>query len=207
MIENTHQRNPFDDGGATLALMGRDTTASAVQLMQFAIEDQRPTFQHDGLDLITRPALPSSSTMSMVYPPIPDWWELPPLAIEYAPPKRARVTTPPAGPSMPASSQQLVRSKIKQSTIGIPREAATQRNKSFKKLPRRTPDEQLDYLLAKQKEKQAKKEGKQAKKDKKKQKPSKNDGMMQIGDGMLQLPEPSGTNPFTVFGGRRSLGN
>jgi hypothetical protein len=102
---------------------------------------------------------------------------------------------------MPASSQQLVRSKIKQSTIGIPRQAATQRNKSFKKLPGRTPDEQLDYLLAKQKEKQAKKE------KKKKQKPAKNDGMMQIGDGMLQLPEPSGTNPFTVFGDRRSLGN
>ena len=39
MVEDTHQRNPFDDGGATLALMGRDTTASAVQLMQFAIED------------------------------------------------------------------------------------------------------------------------------------------------------------------------
>ena len=115
--------------------------------------------------------------------------------------------------SFPASSHQLVRSKLKQSTIGIPRQAATQRNKSFKKLPRRTPDEQLDYLLDKQKEKQAKKEGKQAKKegtqakkDKKKQKPSKNDGMMQIGDGMLQLPETSGTNPFTVFGGR-SLGN
>ena len=53
MVENTHQRNPFDDGGATLALMGRDTTASAAQIMQFAIEDQRPTFQHDGMDLIT----------------------------------------------------------------------------------------------------------------------------------------------------------
>ena len=70
MVEDTHQRNPFDDGGATLALMGRDTTASAVQLMQFAIEDQRPTFQHDGLDLIT-PALPSSSWMELPYPPPP----------------------------------------------------------------------------------------------------------------------------------------
>ena len=58
MVENTHQRNPFDDGGATLALMGRDTTASAAQIMQFAIEDQRPTFQHDGLDLIT-PSFPA----------------------------------------------------------------------------------------------------------------------------------------------------
>ena len=67
MVEDTHQRNPFDDGGATLALMGRDTTASAVQLMQFAIEDQRPTFQHDGLDLIT-PSFPSSAWME---PPIP----------------------------------------------------------------------------------------------------------------------------------------
>jgi hypothetical protein len=34
MIESTHQRNPFDDGGATLRLMGRDTTASAAQIMQ-----------------------------------------------------------------------------------------------------------------------------------------------------------------------------
>ena len=70
MVEDTHHiqgRNPFDDGGATLALMGRDTTASAVQLMQFAIEDQRPTFQHDGLDLIT-PSFPSSAWME---PPIP----------------------------------------------------------------------------------------------------------------------------------------
>ena len=67
MVEDTHQRNPFDDGGATLALMGRDTTASAVQLMQFAIEDQRPTFQHDGLDLIT-PSFPSSAWMELPIP-------------------------------------------------------------------------------------------------------------------------------------------
>ena len=207
MIQNVHPGNPFADGGATFALMARDTSSSA-ELIHSVIESQRIMYPFDGSDL-TRPALPSSSTM----PPIPDWWQLPPLMIEDAAPKRARVTTPPAEPSMPASSQQLVRSKIKQSTIGIPRQAATQRNKSFKKLPRRTPDEQLDYLLdkqkekqAKQKEKQAKKEGKQAKKDKKKQKPSKNDGMMQIGDGMLQLPPADGTNPFTVFGGR-SLGN
>ena len=193
MIQNVHPGNPFADGGATFALMSRDTS-SAAELIHSVIESQRTMYPFDGSDL-TRPALPSSSTM----PPIPDWWQLPPLMIEDAAPKRARVTTPPAEPSMPASSQQLVRSKIKQSTIGIPRQAATQRNKSFKKLPRRTPDEQLDYLLDKQKEKQAKK-------DKKKQKPSKNDGMMQIGDGMLQLPPADGTHPFTVFGGR-SLGN
>ena len=71
MVENTHQRNPFDDGGATLALKGRDTTASAAQIMQFAIEDQRPTFQHDGLDLITRPALPSSGWMELPIPTSP----------------------------------------------------------------------------------------------------------------------------------------
>ena len=194
MIQNVHPGNPFADGGATFALMARDTSSSA-ELIHSVIESQRTMYPFDGSDL-TRPALPSSSTM----PPIPDWWQLPPLMIEDAAPKRARVTTPPAEPSMPASSHQLVRSKIKQSTIGIPRQAATQRNKSSKKLPRRTPDEQLDYLLAKQQEKQAKKE------KKKKQKQAKNDGMMQIGDGMLQLPEPSGTNPFTVFGGR-SLGN
>ena len=70
MVENTHQRNPFDDGGATLALMGRDTTASAAQIMQFAIEDQRPTFQHDGMDLIT-PSFPSSSWMELPIPPPP----------------------------------------------------------------------------------------------------------------------------------------
>ena len=194
MIQNVHPGNPFADGGATFALMARDTSSSA-ELIHSVIESQRTMYPFDGSDL-TRPALPSSSTM----PPIPDWWQLPPLMIEDAAPKRARVTTPPAEPSMPASSQQLVRSKIKQSTIGIPRQAATQRNKSFKKLPRRTPDEQLDYLLAKQQEKQAKKE------KKKKQKQAKNDGMMQIGDGMLQLPPADGTNPFTVFGGR-SLGN
>jgi hypothetical protein len=194
MIQNVHPGNPFADGGATFALMSRDTS-SAAELIHSVIESQRTMYPFDGSDL-TRPALPSSSTM----PPIPDWWHLPPLMIEDAAPKRARVTTPPAEPSMPASSHQLVRSKIKQSTIGVPIQAATQRNKSFKKLPRRTPDEQLDYLLAKQQEKQAKKE------KKKKQKQAKNDGMMQIGDGMLQLPEPSGTNPFTVFGGR-SLGN
>ena len=67
MIENTYQKNPFDDGGATLALMGRNTTASAVQLMQFAIEDQRPTFQHDGMDLIT-PSFPSSGWMELPIP-------------------------------------------------------------------------------------------------------------------------------------------
>ena len=67
MVENTHQRNPFDDGGATLALMGRDTTASAAQIMQFAIEDQRPTFQHDGMDLIT-PSFPSSGWMELPIP-------------------------------------------------------------------------------------------------------------------------------------------
>ena len=70
MVEDTHQRNPFDDGGATLALMGRDTTASAAQLMQFAIEDQRPTFQHDGLDLIT-PSFPSSGWMELPIPTSP----------------------------------------------------------------------------------------------------------------------------------------
>ena len=42
MVENTHQRNPFDDGGATFRLMNRDTTASAPQIMQFAIEDHAP---------------------------------------------------------------------------------------------------------------------------------------------------------------------
>ena len=67
MIENTHQRNPFDDGGATLRLMSRDTTASAAQIMQFAIEDQRPTYQHDGMDLIT-PSFPSSSWMELPIP-------------------------------------------------------------------------------------------------------------------------------------------
>ena len=159
MIQNVHPGNPFADGGATFALMARDTSSSA-ELIHSVIESQRMMYPFDGSDL-TRPALPSSSTMPMV-PSIPDWWQLPPLAIEDAPPKRARVTTPPAGPSMPASSQQLVRSKIKQSTIGIPRQAATQRNKSFKKLPGRTPDEQLDYLLAKQKEKQAKKDKKKS---------------------------------------------
>jgi hypothetical protein len=81
MIENTHQKNPFDDGGATLALMGRNTTASAVQLMQFAIEDQRPTFQHDGMDLIT-PSFPSSSWMEL---PIPT--SLPPPPPPPPPPK------------------------------------------------------------------------------------------------------------------------
>ena len=70
MVENTHQRNPFDDGGATLALMGRDTTASAAQIMQFAIEDQRPTFQHDGMDLIT-PSFPSSGWMELPIPTSP----------------------------------------------------------------------------------------------------------------------------------------
>ena len=70
MIENTHQRNPFDDGGATLALMGRDTTASAAQLMQFAIEDQRPTYPHDGMDLIT-PSFPSSGWMELPIPTSP----------------------------------------------------------------------------------------------------------------------------------------
>ena len=44
MVENTHQRNPFDDGGATLALMNRGTTASAPQIMQFAIEDRAQRF-------------------------------------------------------------------------------------------------------------------------------------------------------------------
>jgi hypothetical protein len=198
MIQNVHPGNPFADGGATFALMARDTS-SAAELIHSVIESQRTMYPFDGSDL-TRPALPSSSTM----PPIPDWWQLPPLMIEDAAPKRARVTTPPAEPSMPASSHQLVRSKIKQSTIGIPRQAATQRNKSFKKLPGRTPDEQLDYLLLKRKEKQAKKEEKQAKKEKKpkaskKQKPPRNDGMMQIDDGMLQLPPADGTNPFTLF--------
>ena len=111
MVEDTHQRNPFDDGGATLALMGRDTTASAVQLMQFAIEDQRPTFQHDGLDLIT-PSFPSSAWME---PPIPSsgLMELPvPTSLPPRPfrfdsaAKRARVDgaaivpySRPAGPS------------------------------------------------------------------------------------------------------------
>jgi hypothetical protein len=186
MIQNVHHVNPFADGGATFALMARDTSSSA-EIIHSVIESQRMMYPFDGRDL-TRPSLPSSSAM----PPIPDWWQLPPLMIEDAP-KRARVdvTTPPAGPS--PNSQQLVRSKIKQTTLGVSRQAATQRNKSFKKVPGRTPDEALDYLLAKQQKKQGKKE------KKKKQKPSKKDGMMQIGDGMLELPPSDGSNPFAVF--------
>ena len=121
MIQNVHPGNPFADGGRTLALMERDTSSSA-ELIHSVMESQRMMYPFDGSDLI-RPALPSSSTMPMVYPPIPDWWQLPPLAIEDAPTRRARVddTTPPPGPSRAANSQQLVRSKIKQTTLGVPK--------------------------------------------------------------------------------------
>ena len=52
MVEETHQKKKtFDDGGATLALMGRDTSP-AVELMQLVIEAQRTTYPHDGSDLI-----------------------------------------------------------------------------------------------------------------------------------------------------------
>ena len=132
MVENTHQKNPFDDGGATLALMGRNTTASAVQLMQFAIEAQRPTFQHDGMDLIT-PSLPSSSWVELPIPtslpppllPPPRLLALPPphpvpFSFDSAHSKRARVDgaaivpySRPAGPSSSGPNRQLgVRSKM-----------------------------------------------------------------------------------------------
>jgi len=129
----------------------------------------------------------------MVYPPIPDWWELPPLAIEDAPPKRARVNTPPPpGPSRAAHSQQLVRTKIKRNPSGVAEKGATHRKQSKRlgQIPGRTAEDKLDYLL-KQKEKQ--------KKGSKKDKPPRNDGMMQLDDGMLQLPPSDGTNPFTLF--------
>ena len=110
MVEDIHQRNPFDDGGATLELMGRDTTASAVQLMQFAIEDQRPTFQHDGMGLST-PSFPSSGWMEL---PVPTSLP-PPVPFSFdSQAKRARVDgaaivpySRPEGPSSAGANRQL----------------------------------------------------------------------------------------------------
>jgi hypothetical protein len=81
MIENTHQRNPFDDGEARLRLMSRDTTASAAQIMQFAIEDQRPTYPHDGMDIASAAAVGPPSWMELPYPMV-----LPPSSMESPPP-------------------------------------------------------------------------------------------------------------------------
>ena len=214
MVEDTHQRNPFDDGGATLALMGRDTTASAVQLMQFAIEDTRPTFQHDGLDLIT-PAFPSSAWMEPPIPssglmelPVPT--SLPPFSIDSAPVKRARVDSqaivpysrgvrtkkskavtkvtqsePPPGAD--AGAGGTGRSKRNTSGVASTPAADRRRYKTIGQVPGRTPEEKLDYLL--------------------KQKASQPRTSQPAANGMLQLPPSDGTNPFAnVFGGR-SIGN
>ena len=214
MVEDTHHiqgRNPFDDGGATLALMGRDTTASAVQLMQFAIEDQRPTFQHDGLDLIT-PSFPSSAWMEppilnsgLMELPVPT--SRPPFSFDSATVKRARVdsqaivpynrgvqtkkskavtkVTPSEPPSGADAGTGAGRSKRNTS---VPTPAADRRRyKTIGQVPGRTPEDKLDYLL--------------------KQKASQPRTSQQAANGMLALPEPSGTNPFAnVFGGR-SIGN
>ena len=229
MVEDTHQRNPFDDGGATLALMGRDTTASAVQLMQFAIEDTRPTFQHDGLDLIT-PSFPSSAWME---PPIPSsgLMELP-VPTSLPPPgpfsfdsqaKRARVDgaaivpySRPAGPSSAGANRQLgVRTKMSKAVSKVtPSEpppgadagaGGTGRSKRNTSGVASTPAaDRRRYKTIGQVPGRTPEE----KLDYLlKQKASQPRTSQPAANGMLQLPPSDGTNPFAnVFGGR-SIGN
>ena len=54
MIQDRHQANPFDDGGATLELLTQNTS-SAAELMQFAIQSQYPSYPYDGSDLASPP--------------------------------------------------------------------------------------------------------------------------------------------------------
>ena len=58
LFKQTHQTNPFADGGGTLALMSTDTS-SALAITQFAMESQRPAYPHDGSDLLNQSS-PSS---------------------------------------------------------------------------------------------------------------------------------------------------
>ena len=176
MVENTHQRNPFDDGGATLALMGRDTTASAAQIMQFAIEDQRPTFQHDGLDLIT----PSSSSwMELPIPPPPppalfDFKgqtsdeKLDEMIAKHIAEKQARkaardaakttkvrskygTTTYPAEPETGDKRTKpqfsTDQSRPKKTKTAPPAEQDTTQYRKPRKVPGRTSDEKIEHLL------------------------------------------------------------
>jgi hypothetical protein len=118
-------------GGATLRLMSKDTTASAAQIMQFAIEDERTTYPHDGMDIASAAAVGPPSWMETPDPmllPHPPSAPPRPLALPAPPPprpfsfddaqaKRARVDgaivpyVHQPGPSR-ANRQQLVRSKM-----------------------------------------------------------------------------------------------
>ena len=200
MVENRHGKSPFDDGGATLALRSRDTSP-AVQLIQSAIESQRTTYPYDGSDLSSAAAVGPPSWMHI--PPLPLPPPPRPLALDDAPVKSARVDgsivpyVHPPGPSR-ANRQLGVRSKaVKTATSydptpgaggtrykrntsggGVASTTATDRKRYKKsgKVPGRTAEEKLDYLLQQQ-----------ASQPKARQQPA---------DGMLQLPPSDGTNPF-----------
>jgi len=221
MVENTHQRNPFDDGGATLALMGRDTTASAVQLMQFAIEDTRPTFQHDGLDLIT-PAFPSSAWMEPPIPssglmelPVPT--SLPPFSFD-SQAKRARVDSQAIVPySRPgwANRQLGVRTKMSKAVSKVtpsePPPGADAGTGGTGRSKRNTSGVASTPAADRRRYKTIGQVPGRTPEEKLdyllKQKASQPRTSQPAANGMLQLPPSDGTNPFAnVFGGR-SIGN
>ena len=78
--------------------------------------------------------------------------------------------------------------RYKRNPSGVASTPSADRNryKKIGQVPGRTAEEKLDYLL--------------------KQKASQPRARQTAADGMLQLPPSDGTNPFTVFGGRR-IGN
>ena len=231
MVEDTHQRNPFDDGGATLALMGRDTTASAAQIMQFAIEDQRPTYQHDGMDLIT-PSFPSSSWMELPIPtslspplrpapaaPPPSRLPAPPVPLSFdsAQAKRARVDgtaivpySRPAGPSSSGPNRQLgVRSKMSKAVTSYEPPLGADGGTGGSRYKRNTSGVASTPATDRNRYKKFGQVPGRTPEEKLdyllKQKASR-PRARQAADGMLQLPPSDGTNPFTDFSGRR-IGN
>ena len=236
MVENTHQRNPFDDGGATFRLMNRGTTASAPQIMQFAIEDTRPTFQHDGMDLITPsssswmelpiptslppPLLPPPRLLALPPPPVP-------FSFDSAQAKRARVDgaivpySRPAGPSSAGANRQLgVRTKISKAvtkavskvTPSEPPPGADAGAGGTGRSKRNTSGVASTPAADRRRYKKIGQVPGRTPEEKLdyllKQKGYQRVSQPQASrDGMLRLPPSDGTNPFAnVFGGR-SIGN
>jgi hypothetical protein len=230
MVENTHQRNPFDDGGATFRLMNRGTTASAPQIMQFAIEDTRPTFQHDGMDLITPsssswmelpiptslppPLLPPPRLLALPPPPVP-------FSFDSAQAKRARVDSQaivpysrPAGPSSAGTNRQLgVRSKMSKAVSKVtPSEPPPGADGGTGRSKRNTSGVAPTPATDRRRYKKIGQVPGRTPEEKLdyllKQKGYQRVSQPQASrDGMLRLPPSDGTNPFAnVFGGR-SIGN
>ena len=103
-----------------------------------------------------------------------------------------KVTPSEPPPGADAGAGGTGRKRHKQKTSGIGSTPATDRNRyrKGKHVPGKTPEEKLDYLLAQAQNLASQRASQPAARV-----------------GMLQLPPSDGTNPFTDFPSRRSLGN